>query len=173
MKTSKYTGKRRRVPLLRRRPVADDEYDVGYGKPPLHTRFKPGRTGNPKGRPKRHRNFKTVLEQVLEETIAIREGDRERTLPRIEVLVRTVVNRALQGDAKAMQNLIVLIRAFGGPALAGDEVGAEAVAAVTHEDEALVAGFLRRFGSTLKDVGSAEGTSLSSDGESQSRGGMP
>ena len=173
MRTPTVRGKRTRVPLLRRRRDAEDDYDVGYGKPPVYTQFKPGRSGNPKGRPKRHRNLRTVLEHVLGETIAVREGDRKRKLPRIDVVVRTVVNHALQGDAKAMQNLIVLIRTFGGPALAGDEVGAETAAVVTPEDEALVAGFLRRFGGSLQDVGSEEGTQLSVDGERKGRRGTP
>jgi uncharacterized protein DUF5681 len=62
------------------------DYLVGYGRPPKHTRFKPGRSGNPKGRPKRHRNLRTIVEDILSERIRIREGERTRDMPRIEAL---------------------------------------------------------------------------------------
>ena len=44
------------------------DYEVGRGKPPLHTRFKPGESGNPKGRPKGVRNFKTDVQATLRHT---------------------------------------------------------------------------------------------------------
>ena len=39
-------------------------YQVGYCRPPLHSRFKPGQSGNPKGRPKQSRNMRTIVKQV-------------------------------------------------------------------------------------------------------------
>ena len=41
--------------------MPDDDYAVGYKKPPLHTRFKKGQSGNPRGRPKGSKNFSTLL----------------------------------------------------------------------------------------------------------------
>jgi hypothetical protein len=43
--------------------VAEAPYDVGYGKPPKHTQFKPGHSGNPRGRRRGQQNFKTVIKQ--------------------------------------------------------------------------------------------------------------
>jgi hypothetical protein len=43
----------------------DLPYSVGYGRPPKHTRFKPGRSGNPKGRPRGSRNLSTEMQKVL------------------------------------------------------------------------------------------------------------
>ena len=52
------------------------DYKVGYGKAPKATRFKPGKSGNPSGRPKGSKNLKTDIEDVLAETIPIKERAR-------------------------------------------------------------------------------------------------
>ena len=89
------------------------DYEIGYGRPPVHSRFKPGQSGNPKGRPKGHRNVRTVVEEALNKRITIREGDRTRSLSKLDGVVLTIVNKALQGDAKAQTALIALLRSLG------------------------------------------------------------
>jgi hypothetical protein len=69
---------------------SDAGYAVGYGRPPTHSRFKPGQSGNRKGRPKRHRNFRTVVIETLNESIKIRRGGRLCSIPMSEALVRTI-----------------------------------------------------------------------------------
>ena len=56
------------------------DYEVGYRKPPKHTQFKEGQSGNPAGRPKGTNNLKTDLIEELGEQILIREGDRTFTV---------------------------------------------------------------------------------------------
>jgi hypothetical protein len=119
------------------------DYAVGYGRKPEHTRFKPGRSGNPKGRPKRHRNLRTIVTETLNERIRIREGEPTRDMPRIEALVRTIENRALKGDLRAVNALMALIRIAG---LAGEEPEAAEAGALTQADEALLVDYLRRHG---------------------------
>ena len=41
-------------------PEQDEAYAVGWGKPPRHTRFKKGQSGNPKGRPPGSKNMNTL-----------------------------------------------------------------------------------------------------------------
>ena len=119
------------------------DYAVGYGRPPEHTRFKPGRSGNPKGRPKRHRNLRTIVEDILNERMRIRVGERTRDVPQVEALVRTILNRALKDDLRAFNALMALIRTTD---LAGEEPEVAEAEAWTQDGQALLADYLRRHG---------------------------
>ena len=88
-------------------PGDPGSFEVGYGRPPRHSRFKPGQSGNPKGRAKQSRNLRTIVQQVLREDMQIREGGRLRRMPAIEALVRTTLARAFKGDPKALASLVV------------------------------------------------------------------
>lgn len=96
-------------PPLKKRLVRD----VGYGKPPLETRFKAGQSGNPKGRPKGALNVATVLERALREKVAITEGGRRKVITKLDAAVKQVVNKAAQGDPKATQLLLNLSKEGG------------------------------------------------------------
>src|SRR5690349_4135344 len=72
----------------------DPGYPIGYRKPPKHTRFKPGRSGNPKGRPKQHRNVRTIIDETLGQRITIREGNRTRAVTKFQAVVLTMINGA-------------------------------------------------------------------------------
>ena len=88
-------------------------YEVGYAKPPRHTRFKPGQSGNPKGRKRASKSTGTLLREILNETIVVREGGREKKLTRKEAWLRQTMNGALKGDAKASATMIGLLREVG------------------------------------------------------------
>ncbi len=81
-------------------PTSTD-YEVGYKKPPEDTRFQPGQSGNPRGRPKGTKNLKTDLMEELGEKIVVREGGRPQKVSKQRALLKSVVNRAIQGDARA------------------------------------------------------------------------
>ena len=118
-----------------------DPGSVGYGRPPLHSRFKPGQSGNPKGRAKQSRNLRTIVQQVLHENMQIREGGRLRRMSAIEALVRTTLARAFKGDPKAVASLIGIMRQSGyGPDRDEPTVDVLSVA----DQQAILADFLTR-----------------------------
>jgi hypothetical protein len=82
------------------KPNGAQTFSVGYGRPPVHSRFKPGQSGNPKGRRKGQRNVRTVVDGELSQRITVREGNRTRSLTKLDAFVVTLVNAALKGDAR-------------------------------------------------------------------------
>ena len=92
----------------------DQDYDVGYGKPPKSGQFKKGQSGNPKGRPKGAKGVKASLKRELTSPITVREGGRETKLSKAEVLAKGLMGDALKGDAKARMEILRLDDEFFG-----------------------------------------------------------
>lgn len=82
--------------------------EVGYGRPPKATQFKPGQSGNPKGRPKGSLNMASVLARALRERVSVTEAGKRRTFTKLEVAVKQLVNKAASGEPRAMQMLVSL-----------------------------------------------------------------
>ena len=85
------------------------DYEVGYKKPPEHTRWKPGQSGNPRGRPKKVKDFEKLLDIELSRTLRITEGGQQVTLTKREVILKSLVNDALKGDLRALKMLLPFI----------------------------------------------------------------
>jgi len=121
-----------------RRP-SKREYAVGYGRPPIHTRFASGVSGNPRGRPRGSKNLKTDVLEEIGEKVTVREGEKSRPISKQRAIVKAVVLRALRGDAKAATTLIGLLLRFqeGAP---GEDVPIELAA----EDLAILDRFAER-----------------------------
>ena len=81
----------------------DSENRVGYGNPPEHTRWKPGQSGNPKGRPKKTKDVEKLFQRELDATIRITERGESRTITKREALVKGVINDALRGSKHAQK----------------------------------------------------------------------
>jgi Family of unknown function (DUF5681) len=92
-----------------------DNYEVGWGKPPLGTRFKKGQSGNPKGRPRGTKNLQTDLMEELQETITVREGERTVRMSKQRAMIKTVMNKSLKGDARAVMTLLRMLTRFTQP----------------------------------------------------------
>lgn len=86
-----------------------ESFDVGYGKPPKHTQFKKGQSGNLKGRPKGTLNLAKVLERTLREEVVINENGRRKVITKLEAAITQLVNKAASGDGHAMRYLCHLV----------------------------------------------------------------
>jgi hypothetical protein len=84
-------------------------YEVGYRKPPKHSRFKKGVSPNPKGRPKRKPPaVGDVVDNVLNAPAEYREGGKTKKATRRELTLRNFVRLALRGEVKAAETLLKL-----------------------------------------------------------------
>lgn len=90
-----------------------EPYEVGYRRPPLHRRFKPGQSGNPKGRAKGSKNLKTLFNKILNEEVSLREGSDVRRVSKAEAVMRGLVIGALKGDSRSLGTLFRLAEQAG------------------------------------------------------------
>jgi Family of unknown function (DUF5681) len=85
------------------------DYVVGYRRPPKASQFIAGKSGNPRGRPKGSRPVGAVLQDIMQQKIAVTENGKTRRLPALEVMLRRLANDALRSDPRAMKLLLALI----------------------------------------------------------------
>ena len=85
------------------------DYEVGYKKPPPHTQFRKGRSGNPKGRPKSTKNLKTDLVEELREQILLREGTSQKRISKQRAMVKSLTAKAIKGDTRAASVILNMI----------------------------------------------------------------
>jgi hypothetical protein len=101
------------LPVEQRSQMAADnpgDYEVGYGKPPRHTRFQKGRSGNPAGRPRGKKNLATLLSDALDQKIIVVENGRRKKISKREAIVTQLVNKSASADLKATQILLAMLR---------------------------------------------------------------
>jgi hypothetical protein len=88
--------------------------EVGYCKPPKSTQWKPGQSGNPKGRPKTTKSGQTDVAEVLDEPLTVKQAGTARQMPPFEVGVRQLVKRALHNnDLRAILEFVKLCESYG------------------------------------------------------------
>jgi hypothetical protein len=86
------------------------DYEVGYGKPPRHTRFAKGQSGNPRGRPCGAKNFTTLLEEALNEPVTVTENGGRRKVSKRQAIITQLVNRSATADFRALKLLFDIVR---------------------------------------------------------------
>ena len=95
-------------------PDDERDYEVGYGKPPHHTRFMRGQSGNPRGRPAGAKNMKTLLSKALDELVIVTEDGGRRKVSKRQAIATQLVNRSAKADFKAIQILLGMLRDIEG-----------------------------------------------------------
>src|SRR5947208_11733111 len=99
----------------RSRPMAPrkkGDYEVGYGKPPRHTRFKKGQSGNPRGRPSGSKNLATVLSEALNELVIVAENGGRRKITKRQAIITQLVNQSAKADWRATKILLDILQAI-------------------------------------------------------------
>ena len=103
---------RRRPPM----PDDNDDYEVGYARPPRHSRFVKGQSGNPRGRPHGAENIKTLLNEALNELVAVTDHGGRRKVSKRKAFITQIVNGGAKGNFRAVPILLAMLREFGADA---------------------------------------------------------
>jgi hypothetical protein len=112
-------------------------YTVGYGKPPQHSRFSPGRSGNPAGRPKGARNLATDVKRTLKMPVKVNEGGRSRKISTQAGMLMLLREKVLKGDARALDRLVELAIRFN------NDSGSEVAHSLSTEDQAILEAYTK------------------------------
>jgi hypothetical protein len=132
------------------------DYEIGYGRPPRHSGFQKGRSGNPQGRPKGSKNFATLLGQALDEKVHVTEDGRRRRITKRELVIKQLVNKSAAADLRAIKQLTDILEGVerhGGPAPATLPL------ALTAADEEVIAELRNRIERDIRAKIAAETTS--------------
>ena len=113
-------------------------YKVGKGRPPQSTRWKPGQSGNPKGRPIGSRPVGTVLQDIIQQKVSVTESGKTRRISALEVIIRRLANDAMQSDQRAIKLLLSLVDRYGDSSATKVQLRD-----LLAEDEAILAEYLR------------------------------
>jgi hypothetical protein len=108
---------------------------VGYGQPPLASRFKPGISGNTRGRPKGSKNLKTLIREAMTASISIQEGEKTRRVTKLEGVVLRQLQSALKGSDRAALAVIKMAHQLR---FLEDSESATAETAITPEEERIL-----------------------------------
>lgn len=85
------------------------EYEVGYGKPPSHSRFKAGRSGNPKGRPKGSKSIGIMAKDTIMRKVTIVEGGKPKKVNAVEAVFLRIIKGAMEGDSRTTDKLLKIL----------------------------------------------------------------
>ena len=129
--------------------MSEQNYVVGFKKPPHHTRFKKGQSGNPRGKVKGRKNYRAELLEELNEKVIVSENGRPRKLSKQTLVIKRMVADAVNGDARAREQLLRLIGQID-----AFEAGSERTAPSAAEDAEIMARFKARLVEEIKAQGS-------------------
>ena len=119
---------------------AAGNYKVGKGKPPVHSRFPPGRSGNPKGRKPGSRGTVAQAKQILGEKMPVKMRGKTRKLDAFGIALSVALDKAAKGDLKAIDLILRHYREVF------PESPAEVEEVLGREDQALIDAILASAG---------------------------
>jgi hypothetical protein len=148
-KPGKFRRRRPAKSLNQNANKPDEEYRVGPGRPPREFQFKPGQSGNPKGAKRKHPivpDLKATLERALNGTVALKQGEKERTVSKVEAGIVQLVNAFAAGDRHARRDLIDLAQRLDVDLVGRQRRAIETAlqTPISAEDQAVLADFLKR-----------------------------
>lgn len=124
-----------------------DKYSVGYRKPPRDKQFKPGQSGNPRGRPKGKLSSRQLIEKYLDAKIKVMVGNREKMMTRREALIFGLIADGLKGKDKPRKLLLDLLL------LDDNQASQDALAEFdSRDDDATIASLLRYHGVDVSKI---------------------
>jgi len=85
------------------------DYAIGYAKPPKHSRYRKGQSGNRRGRSKPSLSLSMTLIRALLETVTVNERGAARRMRKIDVAITQQINKAAAGDRHALKLLLSLL----------------------------------------------------------------
>lgn len=119
---------------------AASAYEVGFRRPPKKTQFKPGESGNKRGRPKGNKNFKTDFLEEFQERIVIREGDRSKKVTKQRAYVKKIYNDSMKGNTRSASLVMSAIGRYLDPGAQELETPDK----LTDDDQAILGDFAER-----------------------------
>jgi Family of unknown function (DUF5681) len=137
------------------------DYDIGYGRPPKRSQFRPGQSGNPTGRRKAIPTIGSRLRELVYSKVTVTEQGRTRRISRLDVMLRQLGNDAMRGDKRAFKLLMEFLHRYDaaveGPVRSED---------MTSEDLEILSDYLRNTATTNSDLGGGPTEGEDNDGES-------
>lgn len=89
------------------------DYEVGYGRPPVGTRFRPGKSGNPSGRPKRKPSSRDIERKVLlEDKVRVTVNGRPKMVDPLTASLMVLRKEALSGNPRALDRFLKRVDAL-------------------------------------------------------------
>lgn len=139
------------VPSQAAAPKPTLDYEVGNCKPPKHSQFKPGQSGNPKGRPKGAKSFDTIVREAMLKPVLVRTSTGTRKISTAEALVMKATESGTKGDLRAIDKLLGWYERIT-PSQRPEEFDAQVAQSTSATDEAILAKLRQIIVEDLEDV---------------------
>jgi hypothetical protein len=126
----------------------EDGFAVGYKKPPQHSRFQPGQSGNPRGRQKGVRNLAIDVKRTLEVPVMLNDQGKARRVSTQEAALLRLREKALKGDPRSLAQFLELAKIFNN----SNAVESTSGGTLAAEDQAILDAFAEDIRSRLPDA---------------------